>query len=60
MTCRCVYTIPIFFTPAVWNLALSKAKMMPSRMGLTRVLLESMGVALGLYIAMPVNCALFP
>ena len=60
MVCRSTYTIPIFFTPAVWNLALSKAKLMPARMGFTRVMLESLGVALGLYIAMPVNCALFP
>ena len=60
MVCRSTYTIPIFFLPALWNLALSKAKLMPARMGFTRVMLESLGVALGLYIAMPVNCALFP
>lgn len=50
----------MFFLPAIWNFALTKAKLMPARMGFTRVMLESLGVALGLYIAMPVNCALFP
>ena len=50
----------MFFVPAYWNYALTKAKLMPTKMGPTRVLLEAMGVALGLYIAMPVNCALFP
>ena len=57
---RVIYCVPMFFLPAIWNFALTKAKLMPARMGFTRVMLESLGVALGLYIAMPVNCALFP
>ena len=50
----------MFFVPAIWNLTLTKAKLMPKSLGVTKVLLESLGVALGLYIAMPINCALFP
>mgnify|MGYP000928611569 CR=1 FL=1 len=33
---------------------------MPKTMGVTRAVLELLGVGLGLYIGMPVNCALFP
>ncbi len=57
---RIIYVIPMFFVPAICNLILTKAKVMPKQLGLTKVVLESMGVALGLYIAMPVNCALYP
>jgi len=60
MLSRVTYTIPIFFLPALWNMALTKARLMPKQLGVTKVVLESLGVALGLYIAMPVNCALFP
>ena len=59
MICRVVYCIPIFFTPALYNMILSKAGLMPKKMGATRVILETLGVASGLSIAMPVNCALF-
>ena len=52
--------VPMFFVPALCNLALTKANVMPKKLGPARIILESMGVALGLYIAMPVNCALFP
>ena len=57
---RIVYVLPMFFVPALCNLALTKARLMPKQLGVTKVILESLGVALGLYIAMPVNCALFP
>ena len=57
---RIVYVVPMFFVPALCNLALTKARLMPKQLGVTKVILESLGVALGLYIAMPVNCALFP
>ena len=57
---RIVYVVPMFFIPALGNIALSKAGLMPKTMGMTRLLLESFSVGLGLYIAMPVNCALFP
>ena len=50
----------MFFVPALFNFALTKARLMPKNVGVTRILLESLGVALGLYIAMPINCALFP
>ena len=57
---RIAYVCPMFFVPALWNLALTSAKVMPKQLGVGRVVLESLGVAIGLYIAMPVNCALFP
>ena len=60
MICRCTYTIPIFFLPAGWSLLLQKARIMPATMTPFRVALEVLGVAMGLYIAMPINCALFP
>lgn len=60
MISRIVYVVPMFFIPALWNIALTKANLMPGKLGIARILLESVGVGLGLYIAMPVNCALFP
>ena len=57
---RAVYAFPMFFIPALCNIALTKANLLPKKMGPTRVILECMGVGLGLYIAMPVNCALYP
>ena len=60
MYSRMTYCLPIFALPALWNVLLTKAKLMPKSLGVTRIALESLGVALGLYIAMPVNCALFP
>ena len=60
MTSRVVYSVPIFVTPAIFNFLLQKANLLPKKMGPTRVILECMGVGLGLYIAMPVNCALYP
>ena len=60
MASRCSYCLPIFFIPAFWNMLLSKARLLPKNMGVTRVLLETLGVTLGLYVAMPLNCALFP
>ena len=50
----------MFYIPALWNLVLTKANLMPKKLGVARVGLECLGVAIGLYIAMPVNCALFP
>lgn len=60
MTCRCTYTIPIFFIPAAWNTVLTSMRIMPKKMNFTRVMLEVLGVSLGLYVAMPLNCAMFP
>ena len=57
---RVTYCIPIFFVPAGLNTLLTMAKLMPKTMGVSRVLVECSCVALGLYIAMPVNCALYP
>ena len=60
MLSRVTYCLPIFFVPAGFNTLLTMARLMPKNMGVTRILMESTCVACGLYIAMPVNCALFP
>ena len=59
MLSRATYCIPMFMVPAIWNILVSKSRLYRSNR-VTRVALEATGVALGLYIAMPVNCALFP
>ena len=50
----------MFVVPAAWTLLLKKMRMLPGRMGWPRVVLESLGVAAGLYVSMPINCALYP
>jgi len=57
---RVIHNIPAFLVPAIWNLFLQRNGLMPKRMGPTRLTLELMGMAMGLYIAMPLNCALYP
>ena len=59
MLSRATYCIPMFVVPALWNMLVSQSRLYKAnRTG--RIALEALGVALGLYIAMPVNCALFP
>ena len=60
MFSRLVYCIPIFFVPAIWNLGLKSLKLMPKPKTPLGTFVEVLGVALGLGIAMPVNCALYP
>ena len=61
MLARATYCVPMFMVPAVWNLALTKANMMPrGRFSVARLLVETIGLSMGLYLAMPLNCALFP
>ena len=60
MMCRVTYVVPIFFVPAAFNALFTKANIMPKRLGLMKILLETVGVTAGLLIAMPLNCALFP
>ena len=55
-----IYVAPIYFIPAFFNILLTKARLMPKTMGLSRVLIESCGLTISMGIAMPVNCALFP
>jgi hypothetical protein len=57
---RFVYTAPIFVTPIILNSVLSAVKMLPAAGSKLRILSEVVGISCGLYIAMPVNCALFP
>lgn len=59
MLCRWTYAIPIFFVPAAWSTLLTKLSIMPKKLNLARVILETIGVTMGLFVAMPVNCALF-
>ena len=60
MISRVVYGIPIFIFPGIWNAFFNKVGLLPKTMNPQRVLIELLGVAAGLYIAMPLNCALFP
>ena len=60
MISRATYCVPIFFMPAIWNLGLKKLKMMPKPKTPFGNIVELCGVAIGLTIAMPINCALYP
>ena len=57
---RTAYLVPIFFTPALWNLALKKMNLMPKPKTPLGIGVEACGVALGLWLAMPLNCAFYP
>jgi sideroflexin-5 len=57
---RVFYIVPIFFVPFFWNMAVKKANLMPKPLTAAAVAVEAVGVAIGLYIAMPLNCALHP
>lgn len=60
MISRVVYGVPIFIFPGIWNACFNKLGLLPASMNKRRVVIELLGVAVGLYIAMPLNCALFP
>ena len=60
MISRLIYLIPVFFVPALWNMGLKRLKLMPKPKTPLGNLVEIAGVALGLSIAMPINCALYP
>ena len=55
---RFIYTLPIFCTPILFNAMLSSVRMLP-KAGPLKMMIEVLGVTAGLYIAMPLNCALF-
>ena len=57
---RTIYAMFIFGTPLFWNTALTSMKLMPKAKNPLRVPVEVAGVAFGLWLAMPVNCALYP
>ena len=60
MISRAVYSVPIFFVPAFWNLAFRKSRINPKPGTLFGNFVEILGITLGLAIAMPINCALYP
>ena len=57
---RVAYIIPIFFIPFFFNMAMMRLGLMATKGTLLNVVQECTGVGLGLYIAMPINCALYP
>jgi len=57
---RMCYIVPIFYVNFFWGLGLKKMNLFPRHGTLPWLLVEVSGVALGLYIAMPLNCALYP
>ena len=57
---RTAYLAVIFFTPALWNLSLKAMSVMPKPRTPLGNAVEVCGVALGLWIAMPLNCAFYP
>jgi hypothetical protein len=57
---RFCYTFPMFFTPVLFNSLLSKIGMLPPLGSKTRILTEIVGVGSGLYLAMGLNCSIYP
>ena len=57
---RAAFNIPIFFAPFFWNQAFRSLNLMPKSKTPAGLLVEFGGVAFGLYLAMPINCALYP
>ena len=57
---RTAYLVPIFFTPVLWNFALKKLNLLPKPKTPLAAGVEVCGVALGLWVAMPLNCSIYP
>jgi hypothetical protein len=57
---RFMYTFPMFFVPVAFNALLSKVNLLPRTGSKVRILTEIIGVGTGLYIAMGVNCSIYP
>ena len=57
---RTIYNSPVFIAPALWNMALKKMNLMPKPKTPLGMLVEGTGVAIGLWLAMPTNCAFYP
>jgi len=57
---RFCYTFPMFFTPVLFNAALSKVNLLPKTGSKMRILTEVVGVGSGLYLAMGLNCSIYP
>ena len=57
---RTIYLLPVFFVPAIWNAALKSMHLMPKAKTPLGNAIEATGVAIGLMIAMPTNCAFYP
>lgn len=59
MLSRATYCIPMFAVPAMWTQFLTSTRMMP-RGRVAKLFMTAIGLCSGLYLAMPLNCALFP
>ena len=57
---RMSFIVPIFFVPFFYNMALKSVRLLPKAHTPLAVAVEAGGIALGLYLAMPLNCALYP
>ena len=55
-----MYTFPMFFVPVAFNGLLSKVNLLPRSGNPMRIFTEILGVGTGLYIAMGVNCSIYP
>ena len=60
MLSRTLYTVPIFFVPALWNFAIRRSRLNPKPGTISGRSIEFIGIVLGLAMAMPLNCALYP
>ena len=50
----------MFFTPVLFNAALNKVNLLPKVGSKMRIITEVVGVGSGLYLAMGLNCSIYP
>jgi len=56
---RFMYTMPIFCVPMAFNSMLNSVNLLPKTGHPIRMFTEVIGLSIGLWIAMPMNCAFF-
>ena len=57
---RTLGTVPVFLFPILWNTTLKTMKLMPKPKTPLGNIVETVGVALGLAMYMPLSCSLYP
>ena len=57
---RFSYTIPMFFTPVLVNECLNKFNLLKPKSSPIRLVTEITGVGIGLYLAIGLNCSIYP